>query len=242
MLQHLNKFVAYFFKVLVPVMPLFIFGTALKLKCEGTISLALSEYIAVTVIFLISAYGYVLLQLYLLSGVRMTKCADYIKNLLPAVITGFGSMSSAAAMPLSINAAKNNCTNESHAAVIVPCSVNVHLVGDCFFIPFVALAISFSFGLGLPSMSQYLLFAVHFVLAKFAVAAVPGGGILVMLPILEKYMGLNADQLGLITAIYVMFDSFITGCNVAGNGAFAVMFDKIAPRIRRQPARYSQMH
>jgi Na+/H+-dicarboxylate symporter len=49
-----------------------------------------------------------------------------------------------------------------------------------------------------------------------------------MLPILEKYLGFNADMLGLITAIYIMFDPIITGCNVAGNGSFAIIFDKIA--------------
>jgi Na+/H+-dicarboxylate symporter len=83
-----------------------------------------------------------------------------------------------------------------------------------------------SFGFEVPSISSYLLFAFYFVLAKFAVAAVPGGGILIMLPILQTYLGFNADMLGLITAIYVLFDSFITACNVAGNGAMAVIFDR----------------
>jgi Na+/H+-dicarboxylate symporter len=91
----------------------------------------------------------------------------------------------------------------------------------------VALVISFSFGNWLPDLSHCLIFALHFVVAKFAVAAVPGGGILVMLPILEKYLGFTPDMLGLITAVYVLFDSFITGCNVAGNGSFAIIFDRI---------------
>jgi Na+/H+-dicarboxylate symporter len=105
-------------------------------------------------------------------------------------------------------------------------------VGDCFFIPLIAIVILFSFGRGFPDLLSYLLFALHFVIAKFAVAAVPAGGILVMLPILEKHLGFSGDMLGLITAIYVMFDSLITGCNVAGNGSFSILFDKIAEHPR----------
>jgi Na+/H+-dicarboxylate symporter len=104
------------------------------------------------------------------------------------------------------------------------------LVGDCFFIPFVALAILFQFGREIPDIATYLTFSLHFVMAKFAVAAVPGGGILVMLPILQNYLGFNSEMLGLITAIYVLFDSLITGCNVAGNGSLAIIFDKITDK------------
>jgi Na+/H+-dicarboxylate symporter len=222
-----EKFMKCFFKLLIPLMPLFIFGTALKLNHDKMISLILSKYLVVMEIFMFSAYGYVLLQLFVLSGFRFSQWIDYLKNLLPAVITGFGSMSSAAALPLSIKAAEANLKNKDNAAIIVPLSVNIHLVGDCFFIPFVAVAILTSFGQELPNISTYLVFAIHFVIAKFAVAAVPGGGILVMLPILQNYLGFNADTLGLITALYVLFDPFITACNVAGNGSMAIIFDKI---------------
>jgi Na+/H+-dicarboxylate symporter len=223
-----------FFKILIPIMPLFIFGTALKLKHDKVISVVLSEYFTLAGIFVVSAGGYILMQLFLISRANCGRSIEYLKNLLPAIIAGFGSMSSAAALPLSIRAAEENCRDKNNAALVVPCSVNVHLVGDCFFIPFVALAISWSFGNGLPDFFTYLIFAVHFVVAKFAIAAVPGGGILVMLPILEKCLGFNADMLGLITAVYVMFDSAITACNVAGNGAFAIIFDRIAGAILRK--------
>jgi Na+/H+-dicarboxylate symporter len=225
-LHFLDTLIKVFFSALLPIMPLFIFGIALKLERDGIISFVLSEYCAVGGIFIISAYGYVALQLLIVSNFCTKQWLVYFKNLLPAIITGLGSMSSAAAMPLSIKAAEANLRNKSTAAVIVPCTVNVHLVGDCFFIPLIALIIAFSFGKGLPELSTYLTFAINFVVAKFAVAAVPGGGILVMLPILEKYLDFNGDMLGLITSLYIMFDSVITACNVAGNGVFAVIIDR----------------
>jgi Na+/H+-dicarboxylate symporter len=222
-----DVFVKYFFKILIPTMPLFIIGTALKLQHDEMLSAICSKYWAIMLVFVVSAYGYVLLQFLLLSGFRFGQFAFYLKNITPAIITGFGSMSSAAALPLSLKAAEENLANKSNAAIIIPSTVNVHLVGDCFFIPMLALGILVSLGLPMPSCAQYSLFAVHFVLAKFAVAAVPGGGILVMLPILQTYLNFNGEMLGLITALYVLFDPIITACNIAGNGAMAIIFDKM---------------
>jgi Na+/H+-dicarboxylate symporter len=187
-----------------------------------------SKYFLLAIIFLLSCCGYIVLQLFLLSGCSIGKTAEYLRNLLPAIIAGFGAMSSVAALPLSIAAAEENSSNKHNGRIIAPCSVNVHLVGDCFFIPFMALTILFQFGQGVPGIAAYLTFALYFVAAKFAVAAVPAGGILVMLPILQNYLGFSSEMLGLIMAIYVLFDPFITGCNVAGNGSLAIIFDKIA--------------
>ncbi|MDR1906929.1 MAG: dicarboxylate/amino acid:cation symporter [Puniceicoccales bacterium] len=234
MTQVFDGFIKYFFKILIPLMPLFIVGTALKLQNDKMLSSIWTKYWIIMVIFILSAYGYVLLQFFLLSGFNFKKFALYLKNITPAIITGFGSMSSAAALPLSIRAAEENSTNKNNAAIIVPSTVNIHLVGDCFFIPMLALTILLSFGLPLPDFSKYLMFAMHFVLAKFAVAAVPGGGILVMLPILQTYLDFNAEMLGLITALYVLFDPIITACNVAGNGATAILFDKITLLSRKK--------
>jgi Na+/H+-dicarboxylate symporter len=234
LLKIAEAFVGYFFKILLPLMPLFIFGTALKLDHDGMISMIVSEYFIVALIFLLSCCGYILLQLFFVAGCSFKKEAEYLKNLLPAVIAGFGTMSSIAALPLSVSAAEKNSSDKNNARVIVPCTVNIHLVGDCFFIPFMALAILFRFGREIPDILTYLTFSLYFVAAKFAVAAVPAGGIIVMLPILQNYLGFDSEMLGLIMAIYVLFDPFVTGCNVAGNCSLAIIFDKVVNRLKRK--------
>jgi Na+/H+-dicarboxylate symporter len=145
-------------------------------------------------------------------------------------------MSSAAALPLSIKAASSNLSDNANprndescdnAAVIISSTVNVHLVGDCFFIPMVAFVILRIFDVPPPDFGEYLVFSMRFVISKFAVAAVPGGGILVMLPVIESCLNFNQEMLGLITALYVLFDPVITSCNVYGNGAFAMICNRI---------------
>jgi Na+/H+-dicarboxylate symporter len=103
--------------------------------------------------------------------------------------------------------------------------VNIHLMGDCFAITIFAYAVLKSFGMDEPSFTAYLIFAVYFVLAKFSVAGVPGGGILVMLPILETHLGFQGAMLSMITGLYILFDPIITSANILGNGAFAKMMD-----------------
>ena len=216
-----------FFKILLPLMPLFIVGMMFKMQHDGILSSVCGFYLPVLLGFALSACGWILLQYILFAKGSLSKAAMYVKNVFPAVATAFGSASSAAAMPLSLKAAEKNCSDPANADIIIPSTVNVHLVGDCFFIPMFALSVLQSFGLPFPNFGVYLLFALHFVLAKFAVAAVPGGGVLVMLPILQNYLGLTPDMLALVTAIYILFDPIITACNVAGNGAFAIFFDRV---------------
>jgi Na+/H+-dicarboxylate symporter len=160
-----------------------------------------------------------------LNNFKIQEFLNNIKNMLPAAISGFSTMSSAASMPLTIIGAENNTQNKEIAGCVIPATVNIHLVGDCFAIPIFAYAVLKSFGLPEPSLFNYMIFAFYFVLAKFSVAAVPGGGIIVMLPILEVYMGFNAEMMSLITALYILFDPIITCANVLGNGAFAKMID-----------------
>ena len=232
--KYFDKFTKVFFKILFPLMPIFISGTALKLQHDGILVEICQKYLPVLLVFVVSAIGWILLQFFILSKFNVSQFSFYIMNLIPAGITAFGSMSSAAALPLSIAAAEKNLSNnKGNANIIAPSSVNIHLVGDCLFIPMVALSVLISFGAQFPSIVVYLPFALGFVLAKFSVAAVPGGGVLVMLPIMQEYLHMSPEMLGIVTALYILFDPIITICNVLGNGALAITFDNITAKFNK---------
>ena len=174
-----------------------------------------------------SCFSYILFVYFWLGRFDFKKFAESIKNMFPAAISGFTTMSSAASMPLTLIGVENNVDNKDLVRSVVPATVNIHLVGDCFAIPIFAYAVLKSFGIAEPSLISYLIFSIYFVIAKFSVAAIPGGGILVMLPILEAHLGFNTEMLSLITALYVLFDPVITCANVFGNGAFAKIIDRL---------------
>lgn len=211
-------------RVLLYVIPLFIAGFVVKLCHDQVMSHILRNYTLIFGLIAVAVFSYISLIYFV---VNRSSFFQNIKNMLPAMLAGFGSMSSAAAMPLTILAAEKNAQNPDLAKAVIPATVNVHLIGDCFAIPIFAFAVLKNFGVAEPAFFSYLIFAAFFVLAKFSVAAVPGGGILVMLPILESYLGFNGEMLSLITALYILFDPVITCANVMGNGGFALAFSKL---------------
>ncbi|MHC0449649.1 MAG: cation:dicarboxylate symporter family transporter [Candidatus Lariskella arthropodorum] len=225
--EKLEKMVSIILKLFTYMIPVFVAGFMIKLQADGTMSTIIRDYTLIFVIIAIAKFSYITIAYYWLNNFKISGAIFNIKNMLPAAITGFSTMSSAASMPLAIIGAENNATNKDLARSVIPATVNIHLVGDCFAIPIFAYAILKNYGISEPSFTAYLIFAFYFMIAKFSVAAIPGGGIIVMLPILEKYLGFNADMLSLITALYILFDPVITCANVLGNGAFAKGIERL---------------
>ncbi len=150
-----------------------------------------------------------------------------LKNMCPAFLTALSTMSSGATMPVTIMCAEKNVKHKDLAASTVSSTVNIHLLGDCIAIPFLAYAVLKCNGCPEPAFAQYCVFALFFTAAKFSVAAVPAGGIIVMTPILDRYLGLSSEMSSLIIALYVIWDPIITSVNVLGNGAFAKLIDQL---------------
>lgn len=227
----LDQIFSLFFKGFLYILPLFILGFVVKMNHDQIMKYILSNYILIFFLVALSVYSYILLLYLIANRFRKAEFFQSVKNMLPAAMVGFGSMSSAAAMPLTIMGTEKNAHNPDLARSFIPATVNIHLIGDCFAIPIFAFAILKNFGLADPTFFTYVLFAFYFVIAKFSVAAVPGGGILVMLPILESTLGFNAEMLSLITMLYILFDPIITSANIFGNGGFVMNLDRILLRF-----------
>jgi hypothetical protein len=224
--KKLNAFVSKILDFIIYLIPFFIAGFVIKLQHDGIVASIIKDYALIFVVIAMAQFSYVMVLYLIANNFVLSKTISSIKNILPAALTGFSTMSSAAAMPFTIKASEKNCKNKDIAYSVIPTTVNIHLIGDCFAIPIFAYAILKSFGISEPSLINYLIFALYFVLAKFSVAAIPAGGILVMLPILETYLNFTGPMMSLITALYILFDPVITCINVLGNGAFAMIIDK----------------
>ena len=66
-----------------------------------------------------------------------------------------------------------------------------------------------------------------------AAPGVPGGAIMATLGVLNTILGFDESMQGLMVALYIAMDSFGTACNVTGDGAVALIVDKIAKREDR---------
>ncbi len=209
------------------VIPIFIAGFVIKLIDDKVMENIMHDYALIFVLVAAAQFSYITLIYLASNSFQLAPFVASIRNMLPAAIAGFGSMSSAAAMPLTIIGAEKNTSNPNQTRLVIPATVNIHLIGDCFAIPIFAFAVMKNFGAAEPAFLSYVIFAFYFVMAKFSVAAIPGGGIIVMLPILESHLGFNAQMASLITALYILFDPVITCANVLGNGGFALALSKL---------------
>lgn len=223
----LEKCVSIVLKGILWTIPLFILGFVVKMGYDGVLIQMMQDYAAILAVVAAAVFLYIFFLYFAANGFSFSHGVQSFKNMVPAALAGFGSMSSAAAMPLTILGAEKNARNPDVARAVIPATVNIHLIGDCFAIPIFAFAVLKNFGVADPSILTYLPFALFFVMAKFSVAAVPGGGILVMLPILESALGFEGGMLSLITALYILFDPVITCANVMGNGAFSLIMDRM---------------
>ncbi len=226
--SYFDTIIAYAFKVLTALVPLFIAGFVVKLSHDKVIHTIAQDYAFIFTIVALSLAAYIASVYFMINRFRFSPFLASLKNMFPAAIAGFSSMSSAAAMPLTIIGAEKNTQNPTFARLSIPTTVNIHLIGDCFAIPIFAFAVMKNYGVLEPHFYSYVIFALYFVLAKFSVAAIPGGGILVMLPVLESQLGFTGEMASMITALYILFDPVITCFNVLGNGGFAMALDRLS--------------
>jgi Na+/H+-dicarboxylate symporter len=220
-------------RMICPILPLFVLGFIIKMQHEGVLTLIIREYSLLLLVVALLAYGYMFTVMFFLSGRDIRESIRRFRNLLPGVLLGLFSMSSAAAIPSTIEGSEKNLKDKSLAKFVVSATANMHLLGDCFAIPIIGFAIMSSFGFPLPSPFQYLVFSLYGIIAKFAAAGIPGGSALVFLPIFEDLFGFSAPMLTALTGVYILFDPIATSSNVFGHGMFAILFEKVFEKIKR---------
>lgn len=225
--RYFDKVISKILGSLTYAIPVFISGFIIKLIHDQTMKSIISDYSVIFLLVALSQFGYIALIYLVANRFRLRDFVTSVKNMLPAAITGFSSMSSAAAMPLTIIGVEKNSEGAPISRLAVPVTVNAHLMGDCFAIPIFAFAVMKNFGVAEPTFIAYLIFALYFVMAKFSVAAIPGGTIIVMLPLLESKLGFTGEMASLITALCILFDPVITCANITGNGGFALLLSKL---------------
>ncbi|MBX3457877.1 MAG: cation:dicarboxylase symporter family transporter [Candidatus Paracaedibacteraceae bacterium] len=214
-------------KSFIPLLPVYVFGFVLKMQMEGSLSILFQSGGQIIALMISLIVIYIGLMYAIAANFVPNRFATYIRNMFPAAFTGFTTMSSAATMPVTLDATEKNMNDKSYSQLVIPATVNIHLVGDALGIPLLGLATLQLSGLPMPDLPSFAIFAGFFCVAKFSTAGIPGGGILVLLPTLQSHLGLTEEMLGFVTTLYILQDSIFTGSNVAGNGAFALLSHKI---------------
>lgn len=225
----IEAFLRYIF---IPLLPLYVLGFLLEINNRGVFIKLFEYYGGAFMLIVLMQLCFLLGYYFIASGFSITRAWGAIKNALPSYLTAFSTMSSTATVPVTIDCAQKNTGNRPLAEMSMPIMANVHLLGDAISTPLLAL-VSTSLFLGcMPDLYHYMSFVVYFCTAMFAVSAIPGGGIIVMIPVLKSQLGFTSEMVSIIMALYLLLDSFGTAANVMGDGALVMILNKVLKKLR----------
>ncbi|MDE6509534.1 MAG: dicarboxylate/amino acid:cation symporter, partial [Muribaculaceae bacterium] len=147
-------------------------------------------------------------------------------TMLPAYFTALGTQSSAATIPVTLRSSIATGVRPSIAGFVIPLCATIHMSGSTLKI--VACALALMLMQGIPySFPMFAGFIALLGITIIAAPGVPGGAIMASLGLLSSMLGFSEADNGLMIALYIAMDSFGTACNVTGDGAIALIINRI---------------
>jgi len=213
--------------VIIPLLPIYIFGIFLNMTAKGEVFTVLSVFIKIIgVIFVLHILWLVFIFL-VAGGITRKNPIKCLMNMMPAYFTALGTQSSAATIPVTLKQTIKNGVRGEIAGFVIPLCATIHLSGSMLKI--VACAIALMIMQQEPvEFTQLLGFICLLGVTMVAAPGVPGGAIMAALGILQSSLGFDASDQALMIALYIAMDSFGTACNVSGDGAIALVVNSLS--------------
>lgn len=220
--------------VIIPLLPLYIFGMFLSISISGEVYSVIILFLKVILVIFV-LHILLLLTQYLIAGaVSKRNPMKSLKNMLPAYATALGTASSAATIPVTLECAIKNKTNPSIASFVIPLCATIHLAGSTMKIVGFTMAVLIFYGMPVDLLT-FAGFIFMLGIAMIAAPGVPGGAIMAAIGIIQSSFGFNEQMIGLMITLYIAVDSFGTACNVTGDGAIAMIVDRIFRKSHQVP-------
>ncbi|MBN7815515.1 dicarboxylate/amino acid:cation symporter [Algoriphagus pacificus] len=212
--------------VIIPCLPLFILGIFANMAYSGQVYSILSVFLNIIgVIF--AMHIFLLILQYVITGAIVKKNPfKLLATMMPAYFTALGTQSSAATIPVTLEQAEKNGVSPKIAGFVIPLCATIHLSGSIMKITACAMALMILEGVPF-DFGMFAGFIFMLGIAMVAAPGVPGGAIMAAIGILQSMLGFSEEMTGLMIALYIAMDSFGTACNVTGDGAIALVVDKI---------------
>ena len=213
-------------KVIIPLLPWYIFSMICEMSAKGVIGVVLGSGAKIILTGVVLSIVFLIVQYVIacaIAGKNPFKC---LWNMLPAYLTGFSICSSAAVIPVTSECSRKNGVSEDVVNFTIPLCSNVHMCGSTIKLAATAIAVAYITGTPVP-FALYLNFVLMQAVATVASPGVMGGVLMASVGLLESIMGFTPEQTALLMTIYLALDGYGPACNVTGDGAIAIIIDKI---------------
>ena len=211
---------------IIPLLPLYIFGIFLNMTYVGQVFGILTVFIKIIGIIFLIHIAILILQFCIAGAASGKNPFRLLWNMMPAYFTALGTQSSAATIPVTLEQTRKNGVSEDIAGFTVPLCATIHMSGSMLKI--VACALALMIMKGMPyDFGMFFGFICMLAITMVAAPGVPGGAIMAALGVLQTMLGFDQEAQALMIALYIAMDSFGTACNVTGDGAIAIIIDRI---------------
>lgn len=220
-------------KVIIPLLPFYIMSIFSEIAYGGKVVSVISVFFKIIGIIFLMHIALLVLQFILAGLISGRNPIKSLLTMMPAYATALGTQSSAATIPVTLRQVIKMGIPERIAGFVVPLCATIHLSGSTMKITACAMALVLMNGqnIDFESFSSLVL-----MLGVMMIAApgVPGGAIMAALGVLQSVLGFDAQQQALMIALYIAMDSFGTACNVTGDGAVALIINRISKLSRKE--------
>ncbi len=213
-------------KVLIPTLPIYIFGIFLIMGAQGSMAAQISLFLKIIVLIFAMHITVLILQFCIAGIVAKKNPFKALIKMLPAYATALGTSSSAATIPVTLEQTKKNGVREEIANFTVPLCATIHM--PCSLLKITACAYVLMYSMHIPiDTGTFIQFIFIGAITMVAAPGVPGGSIMAALGPLASILGFTAEMQATMIALYIVMDSFGTAGNVTGDGAIAMIIDRV---------------
>ncbi|WP_341232117.1 dicarboxylate/amino acid:cation symporter [uncultured Methylophaga sp.] len=166
-------------------------------------------------------FCFLLLLLQMIAG----KGFNYLMGMSRALVTGFGTASSTATLPLTMENARENKVSDKAIKFVLPLGSTVNMDGTALYEAAAVLFIAQAYGIDL-TMTQQIIVFITATLAAIGAAGIPEAGLVTMVIVLSA-VGLPLDGIALLLAVDWFLDRFRTVVNIWGDSVGAKVIDTL---------------
>lgn len=213
-------------KLIIPLLPIYIFGIFLNMTAAGTVGPILMTFIKIIAVIFVLHVGVLVVQYLIASLFSHRNPFKSLITMMPAYATALGTQSSAATIPVTLERAIRTGVSPDVAGFVIPLCATIHMSGSTLKIVSCAVALMLVQGMPFDFMT-FLGFIAMLGITIVAAPGVPGGAIMASLGILTSILGFTEADNAMMIALYIAMDSFGTACNITGDCAIAQIVDRV---------------
>ncbi len=171
-------------------------------------------------------YFFVFLALYAFLAAGSWGVKNFFKNILTPALTALGTRSSAATLPLQLDACDKLGVPREVSSVVVPVGATCHMDGACIATIYEIVLCCALFGRPLDSIGDFVFALVIAVAGSVAVSSVPGGGAAMETMVISAF-GFPSVALPVLLMMTQLFDAGCTLINSCGDTVASMLVTRV---------------